>query len=182
MEGWIFFLWRGAPGGPLKNFEFFRGYIFWGALKPPQKWKIPEKNYWTLFITLKGILFRGGMIIFSRNRFLRDFLVRAIDSWPLFGLNADFFAMSLDCDGGTNILRIYPWIVCSSTRDHTGQVTPSQGYSSVLCPWLVRLSPRMENILQRQVSVLCNILHRKYRSDSWKRKILKFSPETNFPL
>ena len=68
----------GAPGCPLKNFNFFRGYIFWGALKPPQKWKIPEKNYWTLFITLKGILFRGGMMIFSRNKFLRDFLVRAI--------------------------------------------------------------------------------------------------------
>ena len=26
---------------------------------------------------------------------------------PIFGLNADFFAMSLDCDSGTNILRIY---------------------------------------------------------------------------
>ena len=25
--------------------------------------KILEKNYWTLFITLKGILFRGGMMI-----------------------------------------------------------------------------------------------------------------------
>ena len=68
---------EGAPGGPLKNFNFFRGYIFLGALKPPQKGKIMEKNYWTLFITLKGILFRGGMIIFSRNKFLRDFLVRA---------------------------------------------------------------------------------------------------------
>ena len=30
-----------------------------------------------------------------------------VDSWPLFGLNADFFAMLLDCDGGTNKLRIY---------------------------------------------------------------------------
>ena len=30
-----------------------------------------------------------------------------VDSWALFGLNADFFAMSLDCDSGTNILRIY---------------------------------------------------------------------------
>ena len=30
-----------------------------------------------------------------------------VDSWPLFGLYADFFAMSLDCDGGTNILWIY---------------------------------------------------------------------------
>ena len=67
----------GLQGAPLKISIFFRGYIFWGALKPPQKWKIPEKNYWTLFITLKGILFRGGMIIFSRNKFLRDFLVRA---------------------------------------------------------------------------------------------------------
>ncbi len=32
-----FFYEGGAPGGPLKNFDFFRGYIFWGALKPPQK-------------------------------------------------------------------------------------------------------------------------------------------------
>ena len=30
-----------------------------------------------------------------------------VDSWPLFGLNADFFAMSLDCDSGTNILRMH---------------------------------------------------------------------------
>ena len=27
-----------------------------------------------------------------------------VDSWPLFCLNADFFAMSLDCDGGTRIV------------------------------------------------------------------------------
>ena len=27
-----------------------------------------------------------------------------VDSWPLFCLNADFFAMSLDCDSGTRIV------------------------------------------------------------------------------
>ena len=30
-----------------------------------------------------------------------------LHSLPLFGLNVDFFAMLLDCDGGTNKLRIY---------------------------------------------------------------------------
>ena len=30
-----------------------------------------------------------------------------VDSWPLFALNAEFFAMSLDCDSGTNILGMY---------------------------------------------------------------------------
>ena len=30
-----------------------------------------------------------------------------LHSLPLFGLNADFFAMSLDCDSGTNILWMH---------------------------------------------------------------------------
>ena len=34
-------------------------------------------------------------------------IIHQSDGCPLFGLNADFFAMLLDCDGGTNNLRIY---------------------------------------------------------------------------
>ena len=34
-----FFSQGGAPGGPLKNLNFFRGYIFLGAHKHLKKWK-----------------------------------------------------------------------------------------------------------------------------------------------
>ena len=30
-----------------------------------------------------------------------------VDSWPLFGWNADFFGLSLDCDSGTNLLWMH---------------------------------------------------------------------------
>ena len=46
-----FFSQGGAPGGPLKNLNFFRGYIFLGAHKHPKKWKIRKKKNLALFIT-----------------------------------------------------------------------------------------------------------------------------------
>jgi len=47
----------------LKISIFFIGYIFWGALKQPQKGKNRGKNYWTPFPSLKGIPFSARTII-----------------------------------------------------------------------------------------------------------------------
>ena len=46
-----FFSQGGAPGGPLKNLNFFWGYIVLGAHKHPKKWKNQKKIFLALFIT-----------------------------------------------------------------------------------------------------------------------------------
>ena len=43
---------------------------------------------------------------------LRQTSFRSLKLFKLVGLNADFFAMSFDCDGGTNFLRIYLYSYC----------------------------------------------------------------------
>ena len=52
-----FFSQGGAPGGPLKNLNFFRGYIFLGAHKHPKKWKIRKKKIWLFLLHKKEYFF-----------------------------------------------------------------------------------------------------------------------------
>ena len=52
-----FFSQGGAPGGPLKNLNFFGGIYFWGPTSTPKSEKIGKNFFWLFLLHKKEYFF-----------------------------------------------------------------------------------------------------------------------------